>query len=187
MRRNIQPIVYGALGLAIAGGLALAPDASVYAANTDIWAGEQITVTFQLPASTNLNWTPTVGESGVTVSEIANLGQGFTTGLGTISNVDLIKATTNTFEVTFTVPAPQYGILYSDVYFSLNLPIDNNPAKGLATGGNSTTDYSYVAGPPVGQLPEVPVAAALPGIAVVGYGVFRILQAKRSPLDSPQH
>jgi hypothetical protein len=103
----------------------------------------------------------------VTVSEIANLNPGFTQGLGTISNVDLIGATTNTFAATFTVPSPEFGTFHPAVYFSLNLPIDNNPREGFAAGANSTTDYSYVATPPSGQLSEVPVAAALPCIARV--------------------
>lgn len=187
MLRNRLRILYSALGLAMAGGLAVAPAASVYAATTDIWRGEQITVTFQLPPSTNLTWTPTVGESGVTVSEIANLGGGLTQGLATLSNVHLIQATTNTFMATFTVPAPEFGVLYSNVYFSLDLPIDNNPANGLASGGNSTANYAYVTPPPPsGQMPEVPVAAALPFIALIAYGGFRVRHAQRTSVDSPK-
>ena len=168
-------VVYGALGLFMLGMLVLAPAASVLAATTNIWSGETITVTFQLPNLTNLTWTPIPGEPGVQVSEIANLGPGFTNGLATISNVDLIEATTNTFVVTLTVPPPQFGILYGDVYFSLDLPIDNTPAKGLASGGNSQLDYSYVSPPvvPPGQVPEVPAAAALPLVPLLTYGTIR--------------
>lgn len=183
----IHRLFYGAIGLVMAGGLALAPAASAYAANTDMWAGEQITVTFTLPSLTNLSWTPTVGEPGVTVSEIANVGPGFTSGLATISNVDLIQATTNTFVTTFTVPAPEYGIMYPNVYFSLALPIDNNPANGDASGGNSTTNYTYVLPPPPsGQLPEVPVAAALPFIGLLAYGGVRAKQWLGGGTTPPQ-
>ena len=161
-------LLYGALGMVIAGGLVLTPTMTAYAADSDIWAGEQITVTFKLPPSTNLNWTPQAGEPGVIVSEIHNMGQGFTSGLATISHVDLVSATTNTFQVTFNVPAPEYGIMWSDVYFSLSLPIPGTAT--LASGGNSTTDYTYVSPPPVGQMPEVPVASALPVIGLLAYG-----------------
>jgi hypothetical protein len=161
-------LLYGALGMVMAGGLVLAPAMSAYAAYSDIWTGEQITVTFKLPPSTNLNWTPQAGEPGVIVSEIHNMGQGLTSGLATISNVDLISATPNTFRVRFTVPAPEYGVMWSDVYFSLSLPIPGTTA--LAFGGNSTTDYTYVSPPPAGQLPEVPVASALPVIGLLAYG-----------------
>ena len=62
MLRIKHLVLYGALGLVMAVGWALAPAASVFAANTDIWSGEQITLTFQLPPNTNLNWTLKTGE-----------------------------------------------------------------------------------------------------------------------------
>ncbi|PSR22775.1 MAG: hypothetical protein C7B45_05435 [Sulfobacillus acidophilus] len=170
LRRNYLWLLRGALGLVAAGGVALALPLSAYAATTDIYAGEEITVTFQLPPSTNLNWTPTVGESGVEVEEIANIGSGQTNALATIDNVDLVSATTNTFQVTFTVPAPEYGVLWSDVYFELLLPISNNAANGYATGGDSATQYTYVNVPPVGQTPEVPWATIIPSIGLAAYG-----------------
>lgn len=177
MQRIKHRVLYGTLGLAMAAGLALAPAASVFAATTNMWSGEQITVTFQLPPNTNLNWTPTLGESGANVEEIANMGGGNTNALASISNVDLIRATTNTFVATFDVPAPEYGIMWSSVFFTLALPIDNNPANNYAFGGNSTTTYTYVSPPPppppTGQVPEVPIAAALPFIGLVAYGGIR--------------
>ncbi len=174
MPRIKHRVLYGALGLAMAGGLALAPATSVFAATTDMWSGEQITVTFRLPPNTNLNWTPTPGESGVNVEETANMGGGNTNALASISNVDLIQATTNTFVVTFDVPAPEFGIMWGSVFFTLSLPIDNNPANNYAFGGNSAATYAYVSPPPpTGQTPEVPLAAGLPFIGLLAYGGVR--------------
>ncbi len=162
-------LFFGAIGLVMAGGLALVPAVSAYAATTNIWSGEQITVTFKLPPLTNLNSIPTTG----TISEIANIGGGNTNLLAVINNVHLISATTNTFVATFTVPAPKYGIMWSDVYFSLAVLVNNTSAFG----GNSPADYTYVSPPPPsGQVPEVPFAAALPFISLLAYGGVRTKQ-----------
>lgn len=151
----------------------MAPSASASAADLQIWSGDQITVTFRLPSSTNLLWTPNLGNSGAVVSEIANVGGGYQNGLATIRSVDLIQASTNTFVATFTVPAPEFGILWTNVYFTLSLPIDNQVTSGYASGGTSTTTYTYVTPPPLGQMPEVPYAAALPLVGLLSYGFVR--------------
>jgi hypothetical protein len=178
-----KALVRGMFIVAMVATAVMTSSVQASAANFNIWAGDQITVTFTLPPLTNLLWTPALGNSGATVSEIANIGEGFTTNLGTIP-VDLVKSSTNTFVARFTVPEPQYGTLYADVTFNLNLPIKNNPANGFASGGSSSDTYTYVTPPPVGQTPEVPYAAALPVIGLLlSYGVIRWRKAERSPLS----
>lgn len=163
----------GMVAVAMIIAAVMTPSLQAYAAVSGIWAGEQITVTFTLPPLTNLNWTPALGNTGAQVEEIANIGHGMTNGLATISSVDLIQASTNTFVATFTVPAPEYGTLWSDVSFALNLPNQNDPSLGYVSGGDSTGTYNYITPPPVGQLPEVPYAAAFPVIGLLTYGVVR--------------
>jgi hypothetical protein len=154
---------------ALAGGLALVP-ASVYAANTNIWAGESLTLTFQLAPYTHLNFVPATGDY-VTVTGFSSetVPGGITVPIvvGSVTDADLIEATTNTFTVQFTVPAPILGTMWSNVYFRLLIP---HGGVDLQIG-DTAPDYNYVT-PPVGQVPEVPSAAALPLVGMAAVGVW---------------
>lgn len=169
------------VGVAIGGGLIFAPVMSAEAATTGIWAGEQLTQTFTLPPLTNLNSAPTPGEAGVTVTFIANCGVFGSSGIATVP-ATLVSATTNTFKVQVDVPSPEFGIMWTNICLSLALP-----SGGVTVSGGETSPlYHYVSEPPVGQLPEVPAAAALPFAGLIVYGGLAARRRAKGAAGSPK-